>query len=202
MICLRCDSEDFAEVHEAEIEQEFKGELLKVKSPALMCSMCGWVTVDPAQVDELRRRTADAYRVKHGLLTSEDIKIMRKALGKTQRDFAAFLGVGEASVKRWETWMVQDKSNDRLMRLKCLYAPLVQGEPGYIAVKTSTATTTVTVTMVQLKGKIGPDQPEDHAQMLLGAGRAGDGQGPPGGGEYGDMVAYSLSAPCLRKGGR
>jgi hypothetical protein len=49
------------------------------------------------------------------------IKAIRKLLGKNQREFAAFLGVGEASVKRWETWLVQEKSSDQLIRIKCDY---------------------------------------------------------------------------------
>lgn len=36
-----------------------------------------------------------------------------------QVQFAKFLSVGEASVKRWETWLVQDRSSDHLIRLKC-----------------------------------------------------------------------------------
>lgn len=35
----------------------------------------------------------------------------------SQRDFAAFLGVGVASVKRWEVGLIQDEAMDRLIRL-------------------------------------------------------------------------------------
>jgi putative zinc finger/helix-turn-helix YgiT family protein len=94
--------------------------------PALACAKCGWITVDLQQADELRKRTADAYRKKHGLLTSDEIKAYRKLLRKTQREFAVWVGVGEASVKRWETYLVQDKSSDQLMRVKCEKALLEQ----------------------------------------------------------------------------
>jgi hypothetical protein len=47
---------------------------------------------------------------------------MREALGMSQATFAKFLRVGEASVKRWETWLVQDAGNDELMRVKCVMA--------------------------------------------------------------------------------
>ena len=36
----------------------------------------------------------------------------------SQRDFAKYLGVGEASVKRWEAGHIQDESSDRLIRMK------------------------------------------------------------------------------------
>jgi putative zinc finger/helix-turn-helix YgiT family protein len=119
MNCLRCNNERFIEKPDAVIEQEFRGELLKVHAPAMACSKCGWVTVGLRQLDTLRRRTADAYREQHGLLTSAQIRAFRLLLKMSQREFAVFLGVGEASVKRWETWLAQEKSSDRLIRMRC-----------------------------------------------------------------------------------
>jgi putative zinc finger/helix-turn-helix YgiT family protein len=129
MICLRCDNEKFVARPDAVVEQEFKGELLHVTAPAAVCTKCGWVSVSADQVDELRRRTADAYRRKHGLLTSDAIRAFREVLEMNQRQFAVFLGVGEASVKRWETWLVQERSSDQLIRLKCREA-LANTAPG------------------------------------------------------------------------
>jgi aspartate carbamoyltransferase regulatory subunit len=62
MICLRCDNENFMTAPDAVIEQNFKGKTFQVQSPALKCSKCGWITLDANQVDELCKRTADAYR--------------------------------------------------------------------------------------------------------------------------------------------
>jgi len=73
-------------------------------------------------LDELGRRTSDAYRERHNLLTSREIKALRMSLNMSQRQFADFLRVGEASVKRWENWKVQDASSDELIRLKCMMA--------------------------------------------------------------------------------
>ena len=36
----------------------------------------------------------------------------------SQRAFAKFLRVGEASVKRWEAGLIQDEANDQLIRLR------------------------------------------------------------------------------------
>ena len=63
---------------------------------------------------EYMRKVADAYRRDHGLYTSEEIKDIRGKL--TQQRFADALGVGVASVKRWELGLVQDKGNDKLIR--------------------------------------------------------------------------------------
>jgi putative zinc finger/helix-turn-helix YgiT family protein len=121
LICLNCDSEQFAP-GEAEVRQEFRGETLMVKTPVMICLNCAWHTVGNDQIDELRRRTADTYRKKHNLLTSAQIRAMRDALGMNQSQFAAFLRVGVASVKRWETWLVQEASSDELIRVKCQLA--------------------------------------------------------------------------------
>ncbi len=146
MICIQCENEQFTEKPDAVIEQEFKGEVVKVKMVASACTKCGWTTVTLAQADELRRRTADAYRQKHGLLTSEQIKALRKLLNKSQREFAAFLGVGEASVKRWETWLVQEKGSDQLMRMKCekaIHEQLLKSAPTKFSVSVSYTCTMV-----------------------------------------------------------
>ncbi|MGA2556578.1 MAG: type II TA system antitoxin MqsA family protein [Verrucomicrobiota bacterium] len=120
MICLKCESEDFVLKPDAVVEQEFRGETFKVTSPVMECKQCGWRALAEEQMDELGRRTADAYREKHNLLTSEEIKALRLSLKMSQRQFAGFLRVGEASVKRWEHWKVQDPSSDELIRLKCM----------------------------------------------------------------------------------
>jgi len=125
MICLKCDNEDFAPNPNAEIEQEFRGETFKVVSPVMECEHCGWQVLAEGQMDELGRRTSDAFRKRHNLLTSVEIKELRMSLNMSQRQFAEFLRVGEASVKRWENWKVQDASSDELIRLKCMMAKAV-----------------------------------------------------------------------------
>jgi len=84
----------------------------------MVCRDCDFQFLGVGQLDEMRRRTADAYRKKHNLLTSIEIVSRRKALGETQEEFAKRLNVGVASVKRWETWLVQDKRSDELIREK------------------------------------------------------------------------------------
>jgi hypothetical protein len=75
--------------------------------------------MDGGQMNTLRRSAADKYRKQHNLLTSEDIIKYRALLGMSQAAFASYLKVGEASVKRWETYYVQDVVQDDHIRLKC-----------------------------------------------------------------------------------
>ena len=61
---------------------------------------------------------ADEYRRRYGLLTSAEIRERREKLRMSQEAFARYLGVGVASIKRWELGLVQDKAMNELMVLK------------------------------------------------------------------------------------
>ena len=57
------------------------------------------------------------------LLTPDEIRDGREKLGLTQKQFANLLGVGEATVSRWETGaQVQQRAMDRFVRL-CFTSP-------------------------------------------------------------------------------
>jgi putative zinc finger/helix-turn-helix YgiT family protein len=116
LICLRCDNDEFVSKPDSIVEQEFRGETFKIKTPMSACSRCGWTTAALDQVDKLRRHTADAYRRKHGMLTSVQIISIRKLLHKNQQEFADHIGVDAKTVQRWETWLVQENRFDTLMR--------------------------------------------------------------------------------------
>jgi hypothetical protein len=75
--------------------------------------------MDGEQMNALRRSAADTYRKQHNLLTSVEIIQYRASLGMSQSAFANYLKVGDASIKRWETYYVQDVVQDDHIRLKC-----------------------------------------------------------------------------------
>jgi putative zinc finger/helix-turn-helix YgiT family protein len=118
MICFKCNSEEF-EVRETNIRQKFRGDDLDITTHVSACRACGWQTLGEGQANELRKLTADAYRLKHHLLTSFQIVLLREARGMSQQAFADYIGVGVASIKRWENGFVQELIYDRLIREKC-----------------------------------------------------------------------------------
>ena len=71
--------------------------------------------------EDARRLSADAiaiYRRKHGLLSAEDIRAVRKRFGLTQRDLARLLRLGSNTISRWEAGRnVQTEAMDVLLRL-------------------------------------------------------------------------------------
>ena len=118
MKCLNCDCEKF-ETKNIRLSPEIKGEEVEVIVPSFVCTQCDTPLMDGDQMNTLRKKAADKYRQIHDLLTSEEIVHYRTLLGMSQIAFANYLKVGEASVKRWETYYVQDAVQDDHIRLKC-----------------------------------------------------------------------------------
>lgn len=68
-------------------------------------------------VDENLLIAKDAYRQKHGLLLSFEIKNIRKLYGLTQKEYANLLGLGDVTIQRYEKKSIQDATYDTVMRL-------------------------------------------------------------------------------------
>lgn len=118
MKCLKCDSTDF-ETKNVRFSSELKGETIDVIVSSYVCKACNTALMDAKQMNEYRRAVVDAYRKKHALLTSLEIVAYRSKLNMNQAEFAQYLNVGDASIKRWETYYVQDASQDDHIRIKC-----------------------------------------------------------------------------------
>jgi putative zinc finger/helix-turn-helix YgiT family protein len=101
----------------AELIGRRKGESFPIQTAALVCSDCGFKTIPRDSMGEFALHTADAYREAHGLFTSQQIKEIRACLRMNQQEFAKFLHVGVASVKRWELGEIQDAAMNRLIVL-------------------------------------------------------------------------------------
>jgi len=118
MKCLKCNNDQFVEKN-IRFDSEVKGETIEVIAPCMTCSKCHSTLMTTEQMNNFRKISADKYREIHGLLMSSQIIAYRENLEMSQSIFARYLNVGEASIKRWETYYVQDASQDELIRLKC-----------------------------------------------------------------------------------
>ncbi len=118
MKCLNCDSTAFAQ-KKIGIKTKYIDETLDVVVPAYVCKHCSEPIMDSGQMNVLRQAAADKYRDDHGLLNSQKIIAIRKNMEMSQRQFAQYLGVGDASIKRWETYFAQEAAMDEHIRLKC-----------------------------------------------------------------------------------
>jgi putative zinc finger/helix-turn-helix YgiT family protein len=94
-------------------------EEFSVTVPGLACTSCGYQTIDNGQSGEFTKAVSDAYKAAHGLLTGSELRERRSEwLKMSQQAFADYLGVGLASIKRWESGQIQDRAMDELIRLK------------------------------------------------------------------------------------
>lgn len=119
MICFKCEEKDKFKKKSVRVEQDFKGLTFDVVVDGMVCEKCKAIQFTDEQSNALRRVTVDKYRKKNGLLTSDEVRKYREDIEMSQAQFSEYLGVGVASIKRWETCFVQDKSQDDLIRIKC-----------------------------------------------------------------------------------
>jgi HTH-type transcriptional regulator/antitoxin MqsA len=83
-----------------------------------VCCTCGEVYLDLPSVQRLQEEAVRRAKQAKGLLTSEEIRDLRRSLGLSQTGFERLLGTGPKTVVRWEKGTVfQSATADRLMRL-------------------------------------------------------------------------------------
>jgi len=58
----------------------------------------------------------DAYRKQKGLMTSAEIKALRKQYQISQAELASILGWGAKTITRYETYQVQDAAHDNILK--------------------------------------------------------------------------------------
>src|SRR5262249_46650185 len=78
------------------------------------CRNCGAMILDT----EANRQISLAFRRQVGLLTPDEIREKREALGVKQGELAAYLSVAPAALSRWENGVqIQQRCMDKLLRL-------------------------------------------------------------------------------------
>lgn len=102
---------------------EYKGMTTTVPNyVTYKCDECGEAIVDKVTLKESGRILKDFQRKVDGLLTSEEIKSIRKKLNRTQEEMAEILGGGLKSFARYETGQVcQSRGMDNLLRVLDAY---------------------------------------------------------------------------------
>ncbi len=115
ILCISCTKADLRKA-KVQLPGTIRGEDYTVEMEGLECPNCGYKTVDGKSMAEFGRLVADKYRSAHDLLTSDEIVALRHRFGENQPEFANRVGVGVASIKRWELGKIQDRqSNDLLI---------------------------------------------------------------------------------------
>lgn len=95
---------------------EVKGIKVSFIADLHRCEGCGLELAGVTDAAALQERMADAYRLATGLLSGAEIRQLRQHKGLSQQALADELQVGIASIKRWETGIIQSKAMDHLLR--------------------------------------------------------------------------------------
>lgn len=120
MDCPLCDKVHDVEERRRTAALTIKGDAVEYEEIYCFCANSGeeeneFETGKMTNDNLLRAR--NAYRRKHGLLTSQEIVALRESYGLSQVDLARLLGWGEATIARYESKAIQDEAYDNMLRI-------------------------------------------------------------------------------------
>ena len=120
MQCPMCDRVHEVEERRRSTSITLKGEEVAYEERYYFCENANHEENEfetGAMANENLLNARNAYRIKHNLLTSDEIIRIREDYGLSQVDMAKLLGWGEATVSRYESKAIQDEAYDTMLRL-------------------------------------------------------------------------------------
>lgn len=116
MFCYSCMKEH--EVSYVQVEQHVKYMNDWVQYDAIYeyCEETDCLSEDMKVLGVNDTAMKDAYRKQKGLMTSTEIKDLRKQYQISQAELAALLGWGAKTITRYESYQVQDAAHDNILR--------------------------------------------------------------------------------------
>jgi putative zinc finger/helix-turn-helix YgiT family protein len=162
--CHFCDKAPELIKRKYEELRPFKGEEFKIPCRDLYCPNCEATIVPDDAIQTQLEALVLAYQERYDLLTAEDIRKKRKALGLSQAQFCKRAkGVAPATLKRVETGgSVQDPSTDRLIRMALIELEMEkhQQELWQVIHKSFTSVEDIAVNFVDFHGIVDLDPVE------------------------------------------
>lgn len=118
--CPFCNEKHLVEKRERSSIALIKNEQINYKEKYFLCNKTQsdeneFVTAK--LMDENLLNARDNYRKLNGLLTSNEIKKIRDKYKLTQAEFSFLLGLGEITITRYESKLIQNETYDKLIRL-------------------------------------------------------------------------------------
>lgn len=121
MNCPYCDK--ILEINNRQSIEKIKDKEVKFEELYYTCCDEEFETEEILKLNYIN--ATDKYKDMKNLLTSKEIKKIREKYTISQSDLALLLGMGEITVTRYETGIIQEKSHDILLRI-------VNHEPHYL----------------------------------------------------------------------
>lgn len=115
--CPVCDNTKGVESIKKEKTIMVRNESVAVDMEYHKCSECGEEFLVPDPDNDPFERAYRLYRANHGMLQPEEIRTFRQNYSITQGELAKLLGLGGATLSRYENNELQDKTHDTLIRM-------------------------------------------------------------------------------------
>ncbi len=120
MNCPVCDMEHEVEARKRKVSMLFKDEEIIYEETYYYCENAREEENEfevGSMTNQNLMNARNAYRIKKGLLTSDEIVEIRESYGLSQVDLARLMGWGEATVSRYESKAIQDGFYDVMLRI-------------------------------------------------------------------------------------
>ena len=116
-LCSNCEKETDLEILTKEELINVRREPINVEIQYCKCSQCGDEVIDPSLNVDPFHLAYEEYRRRHGFLRPEEITEWRKTHSITEGELAKLIGIGTATLSRYENGSLQNESHERLLRL-------------------------------------------------------------------------------------
>lgn len=116
LYCDNCDSLVEYEIIEKKEVYNLRGDLIEINSYVAKCKTCNSELFEPYLENENLKQLYRKYAKKHNLILPEDIKSMREKYDVSQTLFAIILGIGEATIERYESGSLPSESISNLIK--------------------------------------------------------------------------------------
>ena len=115
--CPVCDKSEGIKLVKEEKELTVRNELITVPIEYYKCSNCREEFLIPDEENDPFDAAYRLYRSRHNMLQPEAIRDFRRRYHLTQSELATLLGLGGATISRYENGRLQDETHETLLRL-------------------------------------------------------------------------------------
>jgi putative zinc finger/helix-turn-helix YgiT family protein len=115
--CPNCEKETTLVSVKRTEELNIRGEIIPVEVEYFLCEECGREFEKAGSGNDPLEIAYKEYRQRKGMVQPEEIYKHRKKYGLTQKEFSNLLGIGIATLNRYENGALQDEAHDRILRL-------------------------------------------------------------------------------------
>lgn len=115
--CPNCEKETEQNPVSKWEDLEIRGEAIPTLMTFQHCEECGEDFEIPGSAEDPLEAAFREYRKRKGMAQPEEIKRFRKKIGLTQKEWSEVLGIGIATLNRYENGALQSEAHDQVIQL-------------------------------------------------------------------------------------